>query len=193
MKKIHVYAVILAVLLAFAALAAVYQRAHPGRPTPEKTYTELKATYITADYRVTAEQMQIDKDKRGSYVYAALVEYPTPDLEKNGVSAELWFYDLNNRLEHVTSDGAADPEVKAGADPSDVTAGFAAMFDEGFKAADKTDYGIPEHGYVKLYLRRGDGVYFKIYEESAFPYKRADMPVKAATDTAEEEKAGEAE
>ena len=39
----------------------------------------------------------------------------------------------------------------------------------GFAEATDHDYGIPDYGTVKLYLRRGDGVYFRSYPEAEFP------------------------
>jgi hypothetical protein len=171
MKKPYIYAAAIAALLIFGALAAVYQINHPGRIIPSKYYTEKKAEYLTANYRPTAEQMGIEDSKKGSTVYAAMIEVSTPELEKTGsVTAMFDFIDITGKRDSVLSDGTSvlpkemtDEEIKQAFDS------LAALFDDGYKAAENTDYGIPDYEYVKVYLRRGDGVYYKLYKEDALP------------------------
>ena len=171
MKKPFIYAAVLAALLIFGALAAAYQINHPGRIIPSKTYTEKKAEYLTANYRPTAEQLGIEDNKKGSTVYAAVIERSTPELEKTGgVTAIFDFIDITGKRDSVLSDGTpigskemTEDEIKQAFED------LAALFDDGYKDAENTDYGIPDYGYVKVYLRRGDGVYYKLYEENALP------------------------
>ena len=171
MKKPYVYAAVLAALLIFGALTAAYQINHPGRLTPSKVYTERKAELLTADYRTTAEQFGIEDNKKGSTVYAAMMEISTPELEKTGgVTAMFEFIDITGKRDSVLSGGTSiavkdmtAEEIKKAFEDISV------LFDSEYKAAENTDYSIPDYGYVKVYLRRGDGVYYKLYEENALP------------------------
>lgn len=170
MKKPFIYMAVIAALVVFGALAAVYQSKNPGRIIPAKAYTESKAKCLVTDYRQAAERFGIDKDKRGSTVYAVMAECPTPELEKNGVTAVFFFTDIEGRRTHTFSDGS---EVPAGSgeekDTGELIAGAARCFDDTFTRASNSDYGAPDHGYVKLYVHRGDGVYFRLYKEDETP------------------------
>lgn len=171
MKKPYIYAAVLSMLLIFGALAAVYQVNHPGRIIPSKRYTEQKAEYLTANYRPTAEQLGIEDTKKGSTVYAAGIEICTPELEKTGgITALFEFIDITGKRDSILSSGTKiaskelnDDGIKAAFE------GLAKLYDGEYKAAENTDYGIPDYGYVKVYIRRGDGVYYKLYEENALP------------------------
>ena len=171
MKKTSIYAVICAALLIFGALTAVYGIRHPGRIIPSPEYTKLKATYLTANYIPAAEELGIEKNKRGSTFYAAAIEFSTPELEKSeGVTAQLYFFDALNKYAHVKSNGVSRYTAKLeGTVSHDLTYKAAALFDASFTEAGDSDYGIPGYGQIKLYLRRGDGVYIKLYEADEFP------------------------
>ena len=171
MKKPYIYAVILSALLIFGALVAVYQINHPGRIVPSKTYTEKKAEYLTANYRSVAEQFGVEDNKKGSTVYAAMIEVSTPELEKTGGTTAMFdFIDMTGKRDSVLSDGTSieskeltEDELKKAFEE------LSALFDDGYTETENTDYGIPDYGYVKVYLRRGDGVYYMIYKEDALP------------------------
>ena len=172
MKKPYIYALVLSALLIFGALAAAYQINHPGRIIPSKTYTEEKAEYLTSNYRPAADQMGIEDNKKGSTVYAAMVEISTPELEQtDGITALFAFVDITLRWPVYLSSGDPPASIKALND-DEIKQAFeelAALFDDGYKEAENTDYGIPDYGYVKVYLRRGDGVYYKLYKEDEQP------------------------
>lgn len=164
MKKTYIYAAVLSALLIFGALTAVYQINHPGRITPSGKYTKLKAGYLTADYSVAAEQLGLDKDKKARTPYAALIETSTPELEEGEkITAVFYFFDVEGKNVLAYSNGteaqATDIEL------DDVWK----LYDSEFKFAENTDYGIPDYGTVKVYLRVGDGVYFKNYSENELP------------------------
>ena len=178
MKKPHIYMVVVLALVVFCALAAVYQSANPGRLIPAKAYTEKKATYLTSDYRDAAERLGIDKDKRGSTVYGVMAEVSLPALEeKYGITSAFYFTDVDGRRAHVYSNGA---EGNAKEELTGVTDSAAELFDDGFARASNSDYGIPERGYAKLYVHRGDGVYFKLYKENEIPESLSEL-FKAAS------------
>lgn len=171
MKKPYIYAAVLSVFAILVALAAAYQINHPGRIVPSKTYTEKKAEYLTANYRPVAEQLEIESSKKGSTVYAALIEVSTPELEKTGgITSTFCFIDITGKRYTVTSDGTdIEQAEKTKEELKSAFDGLAALYDDSYKAAENTDYGIPDYGYVKMYLRRGDGVYYKLYKEDALP------------------------
>ena len=172
MKKPYIYAVILSALLIFGALAAAYQINHPGRIIPSKYYTEKKAEYLTSNYRPAAEQLGIEDNKKGSTVYAAMIEISTPELEKTGgVTALFAFIDITFRCPVYLSNGDPPASMRALLD-KEIKQAFdelSTLFDDEYKTAENTDYGIPDYGYVKVYLRRGDGVYYKLYKEDEQP------------------------
>ena len=171
MKKPYVYAMIIAALVLFAALATVYQMKNPGRMIPEQKYTEEKARLLTANYLPAAKELEIEENKRGSTVFAAAVEYPTKEREKSeGVTAEFYLFDLMNKYAHLLSSGDAEITARHKTDnPSTLTKKAAELYDDSFSEAGNSDYGIPDYGTVKLYIRRGDGVYYKVYDEKDFP------------------------
>lgn len=181
MKKTYIYAIILSALLIFSALAAAYQIKNPGRIIPDKKYTETKAQLLTANYLPAAKALEIEENKRGSTVFAAAVEYSTKEREKSeGVTAEFYFFDLLNKYAHLQSTGDNKQTERHKTDiPSELTGKAAALFDGTFSEADNPDYGIPDYNYVKLYIRRGDGVYYKIYEEKDFPAEITELLQKA--------------
>ena len=172
MKKPYIYAAVLSALLIFGALAAVYQINHPGRIIPSKVYTERKAELITKDYRTAAEQLGIENNKRGSTVYAVMAEVSLPELEKEyGITSAFYFLDVEEKRAHVYSNGAEADTTQEKIVLLGVTEAATEFFDDSFTLASNTDYGIPDYGYVKLYFRRGDGVYFKLYKEDEIPKK----------------------
>ena len=171
MKKPYIYAIVLSALLILGALAAAYQINHPGRIIPSKTYTEKKAEFLTSNYRPTADQLGIEDNKKGSTIYAAMIEVSTPELEKSGVTALFAFVDITLRRPVYLSNGDPPASVRAFQDEEIMQTfdGLSALFDDGYAEAENTDYGIPDYGYVKVYLRRGDGVYYKLYKEDEQP------------------------
>ena len=182
MKKIYIYAIILSALVIFAALAAAYQIKNPGRIIPAQNYTKTKALLLTANYLPAAKELEIPENKRGSTVYAAAVEYPTKEREKTeGVTAEFYLFDLMNKYAHLYSTGDGATVIRHTTDvPSELTKKAASYFDDTFSEAGNSDYGIPDYDSVKLYIRRGDGVYYKIYKTADFPAEITEQLQKTA-------------
>lgn len=171
MKKSVIYALLAAALVILGALTAAYRIGNPDRLIPSNRYTELKARLLTADYRQAAEDLGIEDGKRGSYVYAVMIEYPTPELEKSEkITASFFFFDALNKYAHADSNGGENVAVRYPGDlVSGLTESAAKLFDDTFKPAENTDFGIPDYGAVKLYIRRGDGIYFRYYGENEVP------------------------
>ena len=191
MKKPYIYAIILSLIAVFAALTVVYRANNPDRIIPSPKYTEYKAQLLTSNYKSAAKELGIEDDKLGSTVYACMAEYPTKELEQTeGVTAEFRFFDLLNKYAHVKSSGIAYDSSRFATDyPSDFTKAASALFDDTFTAAEDSDYGIPDYGTVKLYIRRGDGVYYKVYGENDLPAEISELMRKfdgLDTETAQE-------
>ncbi|MBO4869648.1 MAG: hypothetical protein J5585_08045 [Clostridia bacterium] len=172
MKKNAIYVLIAAVIVVFGALTAVYQIRHPGRMIPVSKYTELKVSFLGGtNFHLLAEELQIPENKRGSTVYAAIIEYPTPQLEaEKGVTAGFYFFDLNGIYARVYTNAET---ITSSTDLSELALrslqSAAALYDETYTLAENTDYGIPDYGCVKVYLRRGDGVYFRVFKDAEVP------------------------
>ena len=171
MKKSTIYMILAAVLVLFASLTVVYRTAHPDRLVPAQEYTELKARRLTGNYIPAAEELDIDASRRGSSFYAVMIEYPTRELEKSeGVTARFIFLDVMNKCVCAKSSGASESSERlSGSIAYDTVQTASGYFGDGFAEATDQDYGIPDYGTVKLYLRRGDGVYFRSYPEAEFP------------------------
>ena len=118
-----------------------------------------------------AEELDIDASRRGSSFYAVMIEYPTHELEKSeGVTARFIFLDVMNKCVCAKSSGASESSERLpGSIAYDTVQTASGFFGDGFAEATDQDYGIPDYGTVKLYLRRGDGVYFRSYPEAEFP------------------------
>ena len=191
MKKPFIYAIILSALAVFAALTVAYRMKNPDRIIPSPKYTEYKAQLLTASYTQAAKELEIEEDKLGSTVYACMAEYPTKELETTeGVTAEFRFFDLLNKYAHVKSNGYAVNSARFATDfPSEFTKAAAELFDDTFVSAGDSDYGIPDYGTVKLYIRRGDGVYYKVYNDNNLPAGLSELIKRFEgldTETAEE-------
>ena len=172
MKKPYVYAIIIAAIVIFAALAFVYQIKNPGRIIPARNYTETKALLLTENYLPAAKELEIEENKRGSTVFAVAIEYPTKEREESeGVTAEFYLFDLMNKYAHLLSTGEGQVIISRHATdiPSELTKKTAELYDDSFTEAGNSDYGIPAYDCVKLYIRRGDGVYYKVFDEKDFP------------------------
>ncbi|MBO4421851.1 MAG: hypothetical protein J5879_00305 [Clostridia bacterium] len=166
MKKHYTYALIFVPIVLFACLAVIYRMNNPERPVPLKTYTEKKASLLITDYGQFAET---DEDgKKTDRVFAVLVETAHSDYAATGVSASFSFYDVTGAYAHADSKGAGTtsdiPQLsKSITDEAD------ALFDDSFKTAENSDYGIPDEKTVKVYVRRISGVYFRVYAENELP------------------------
>lgn len=177
MKKPTVYALLAAALCLFGGLTAVYRAKHPGRLVPVTSYTEQKVSLLSGGtFQRLAEELNIPTDKRGSTVYAAAIEFSTPQLEKDGITAGFYFCDLSGKFARVYTDGSA---LVSPAEMSEHALSAlektAPVYDETFALADLTDYGMPDYGELKVYIRRGDGIYIKTFPENGAPDALAEV------------------
>ena len=179
MKKPFVYAAIIAAIVIFAALTAVYQIRHPGRPIPSSDYTENKVKALLSDYTSTADLLEISDEDRNTKVFAAMMEVSTPELEKSyGVTAAFYLVDINGAETVAYSNGSkGEPEDTDAELIQKVLDAAADLFDDSFKVAEDTDFNIPDYDHVRIYLRRGErtpfqkggGIYFKDFTEDELP------------------------
>lgn len=165
MKKPYIYALIAAALVIIGALAAVYQINNPGIMIPSKTYTETNVSKLD-DYRYIADQLGIDEKFRGSTVYAAAIEESRTDI---GMSV-YDYIDITGERYTILSNGVqTEPKKLSEDEVKELFENLSALYGSDFVLTENTDYRVPDRDHVKVYIRRGDGVYYRLYDKKEMP------------------------
>ena len=165
MKKAHIYAVIAAAVLITGVLAAVYQINNPWVMIPSKTYTEKNVSKLN-DFRALADQFSIDEKVRGSTVYAAAIEESRTDIRMSVYD----YVDMAGDRYTILSNGTlTEPKKLSEDEVKELFENLADLYDSDFILIENTGYRVPDLDQVKVYLRRGDGVYYKLYDKNAMP------------------------
>ena len=173
MKKIYI--ALAAVFAALTALMIIYRVTNPPKPSPTADYTRVKAELLLHNYRQSAEEnseAELQNVADHSVIYAVMVETPVNEAGSD-VSAEFTFFDYLGGCTHMRSDNSGYFSVKNG-HPVSETAKSAVeavrgYFDETFSRAKKSSYDVPHDGEVKIYVRAGDGVFYKTYKTEDAP------------------------
>lgn len=173
MKKIYI--ALAAVFVLLTALMIIYRITNPPQATPSAEYTRVKAELLLHNYRQSAEEnseAELQNVADHSVVYAVMVELPL-DEGVSGAAAEFAFFDYLGACTRMRSDGSGRVNHNRGSTVSDIAEAAVqaarGCFDQTFSRAKKSSYDVPRAGEVKIYVRAGDGVFYKTYKTEEAP------------------------
>ena len=173
MKKIYI--ALFAVFIALTALMIVYQINNPPEKTPTADYTRVKAQLLLHNYRQSAEE-QSETDLQNvadhTVVYAVMIEVPLYSDETDAI-AEFVFFDYRGAYTYMQSDNGGYMNFTDGSPIPDISKKAASdakkYFDGTYSRAKKSSYDVPHDGEIKIYVRAGDGVFYKTYKTEEAP------------------------
>lgn len=172
MKKIYI--ALVAVLLVLTGLMITYRIQNPPASAPTADYTRLKAELLLHNYRQdfadSGEEDQGAPDH--SKIYGVMIELP-PDGDSPDGASGFVFFDCFGICTHMRSDNSGYFTVKNDAELAETAAGViaktGAYYDGTFSRAKKSSYDVPRDNEIKIYVRAGDGVFYKTYVKEDAP------------------------
>ena len=174
MKKIYI--ALFAVFLALVALMVIYRINNPPDNAPTADYTRVKAELLLHNYRQDEAQTGDGQSLPDhSKIYGVMIEQ-TVEKADGGSAAGFVFFDCFGVCTAMNSDnsGYARFSDEAFAELSEsVFAEANGIYDDTFSRAKKSNYDVPHTGDVRVYVRAGDGVFYKTFKAEETPQKLA--------------------
>ena len=178
MKKIYIALFI--IFIALVALMIVYQMTNPPAKTPTADYTRVKAQLLLHNYRQSAEEhseTDLQNVADHTVVYAVMVELPVYG-DETGAVAEFVFFDYRGAYTYMQSDNGGYMNYTDGSPIPDISKKAVSdarkYFDNTYSRAKKSSYDVPHDGEIKIYVRAGDGVFFRTYKTEEAPAELID-------------------
>ena len=170
MKKIYI--ALAAVFAALVALMIIYRINNPPDNAPTADYTRVKAELLLHNYRQDEAQTgdgQTPPDH--SKIYGVMIEQ-TFDKADGGAVAGFAFFDCFGVCTGMNSDNSGYARFSDEAFSELAGSVFAeagGVYDDTFSRAKKSNYDVPHTGDVKIYVRAGDGVFYKTFKAEEAP------------------------
>lgn len=181
MKKIYI--TLGAILVLLTALMIVYRIENPPQSTPTRDYTRVKAELLLHNYRQDANEEDDTGMPDHSKIYGVMIERSLFGTE-SAAAADFIFFDCFGACTRLCSDNSEYRVVNDNGELSAISEraldAAKVIFDDTFSRAKKSNYDIPREKEVKIYVRAGDGVYYKIYAEPDVPEELLSAYTEAA-------------